>query len=72
MVTLFRDNQSVARIVLSPDAEPADRRAAEAMQRVTREMSGAESFRAAPITPAVSSRALRNRLTPLGSTRGAP
>ncbi|MDP7235825.1 MAG: hypothetical protein QGI34_03720, partial [Candidatus Latescibacteria bacterium] len=42
MVTLFRDNQPVARIVLSPDAEPADRRAAEAMQRVTREMSGAE------------------------------
>ena len=42
MVTLFRDNQPVARIVLSPDAEPADCRAAEAMQRVTREMSGAE------------------------------
>ena len=42
MVTLFRDNQPVARIVLSQDAEPADRRAAEALQRVIRQMSGAE------------------------------
>lgn len=41
MITLVRDNQPVGRIVLSPEAEPVELRAARELQRVVQHMSGA-------------------------------
>ena len=42
MITLFRDNHPVARIILSPSAAPVEQRAAAELQRVIRCMNGAD------------------------------